>query len=153
MILSHKNGANCPCCSIFVFLPSTLMWTDLSHPASKPITDCSNDASGAATLHWCQRNENNIDAFFFFFLKDLKISDDCVKNDGPCVPWPPSQGLKLFFCTGPGPSGTGSTTEKLWEASSPRSETSTWSTISGVGCLWGWSHLGSLVVQSLAPTS
>lgn len=55
-----------------------------------------------------------------------------VTPDGAlCVPWPPSA-LKLFLCAGPGPSDTGSTTEKPWEASSPRSETSTWSIISGV---------------------
>lgn len=43
-------------------------------------------------------------------------------------------GLKLFLCAGPGPSDTGSTTEKPWEASSPRLETSTWCIISGVRC-------------------
>lgn len=44
------------------------------------------------------------------------------------------RGLKLFLCAGPEPSDTGSTTEKPWEASSPRSETSTWFIISGVWC-------------------
>lgn len=57
-----------------------------------------------------------------------------VRPDGAhCVSWPPS-GLKLFLRAGPGPSDTANTTEKPWEASSPRSETSTWFIISGVRC-------------------
>lgn len=42
--------------------------------------------------------------------------------------------VALVLCAGPGPSDTASTTGKPWEASSRRSETSTWSTTSGVRC-------------------
>lgn len=75
---------------------------------------------------WMSESLNAGQRFFLFFCCcEARRSSLCVLA---CA----GAEVVLVLCAGPGPSDTASTTVKPWEASSPRSETSTWSTTSGV---------------------